>query len=199
MGKGKFERNKHHVDVGTIGHMDHGKTTLVAAIVSIVHSRSMELVRIFWSQHTQADALSMSMDELHVDVERVIREGSGATQAQAVAELGTSAFVGVEPVGEIRASSELGVAPYADIWSWLQPGCKLYTADQVKAADSVMEDALRYRWLRINAIGAFRTNDGKGPVSVYHLSKIPAIPGIPEETDAAIDAAIAAQQGEKHE
>lgn len=49
--------------------------------------------------------------------------------------------------------------------------------------------AARYRWLRINAIGAFRTNDGKGPVSVYHLSKIPAIPGIPEETDAAIDAA----------
>lgn len=39
------------------------------------------------------------------------------------------------------------------------------------------------------ASGAFRTNDGKGPVSVYHLSKIPAIPGIPEETDAAIDAA----------
>ena len=56
-------------------------------------------------------------------------------------------------------------------------------------ADSVLEDAARYRWLRIYAIGAFRTNDGKGPVSVYHLSKIPAIPGIPEETDAAIDAA----------
>ena len=57
------------------------------------------------------------------------------------------------------------------------------------------KDAARYRWLRINAIGAFRTNDGKGPVSVYHLSKIPAIPGIPEETDAAIDAALAAQGG----
>lgn len=60
-------------------------------------------------------------------------------------------------------------------------------------------DAMRYRWLRINAIGAFRTNDGKGPVSVYHLSKIPAIPGIPEETDAAIDAALAAQEGKSHD
>lgn len=61
--------------------------------------------------------------------------------------------------------------------------------DYERTAHSVMEDAMRYRWLRINAIGAFRTNEGKGPVSVYHLSKIPAIPGIPEETDAAIDAA----------
>jgi len=57
------------------------------------------------------------------------------------------------------------------------------------AAQGDALDAVRYRWLRINAIGAFRTNDGNGPVSVYHLSKIPAIPGIPEETDAAIDAA----------
>ncbi|MDI6706482.1 MAG: GTP-binding protein, partial [Bacillota bacterium] len=32
MGKAKFERNKPHVNVGTIGHIDHGKTTLTAAI-----------------------------------------------------------------------------------------------------------------------------------------------------------------------
>ena len=76
-------------------------------------------------------------------------------------------------------------------------GTKLYTHPQPAAQDA--EDAKRYRWLRRNAIGAFRTNDGKGPVSVYHLCKIPAIPGIPEETDAAIDAAIAAQQGDSHE
>ena len=63
--------------------------------------------------------------------------------------------------------------------------------------DSIVLDAMRYRWLRIHAIGAFRTNKGKGPVSVYHLSKIPAIPGIPEETDAAIDAAR--KQGENHD
>ena len=62
-------------------------------------------------------------------------------------------------------------------------------------SDAVVKDAARYRWLRTNAIGAFRTNNGNGPVSVYHLSKIPAIAGIPEETDAAIDAAIAAQKG----
>ncbi|MCX7304080.1 MAG: GTP-binding protein, partial [Hyphomicrobiales bacterium] len=32
MAKGKFERNKPHVNVGTIGHVDHGKTSLTAAI-----------------------------------------------------------------------------------------------------------------------------------------------------------------------
>jgi elongation factor Tu len=36
MAKAKFERNKPHVNVGTIGHVDHGKTTLTAAITSIL-------------------------------------------------------------------------------------------------------------------------------------------------------------------
>ncbi|MFN8962507.1 MAG: GTP-binding protein, partial [Betaproteobacteria bacterium] len=35
MAKGKFERKKPHVNVGTIGHVDHGKTTLTAAINNI--------------------------------------------------------------------------------------------------------------------------------------------------------------------
>jgi elongation factor Tu len=36
MGKAKFERNKVHVNVGTIGHVDHGKTTLTAAITMVL-------------------------------------------------------------------------------------------------------------------------------------------------------------------
>ena len=36
MAKGKFERNKPHVNVGTIGHVDHGKTTLTAAISTVL-------------------------------------------------------------------------------------------------------------------------------------------------------------------
>ena len=35
MGKAKFERNKEHVNIGTIGHVDHGKTSLTAAITKI--------------------------------------------------------------------------------------------------------------------------------------------------------------------
>lgn len=36
MAKGKFERNKPHVNIGTIGHVDHGKTTLTAAITKVL-------------------------------------------------------------------------------------------------------------------------------------------------------------------
>jgi elongation factor Tu len=36
MGKAKFERNKPHVNIGTIGHVDHGKTTLTAAITKVL-------------------------------------------------------------------------------------------------------------------------------------------------------------------
>jgi len=36
MAKEKFERNKPHLNVGTIGHVDHGKTTLTAAITSVL-------------------------------------------------------------------------------------------------------------------------------------------------------------------
>ena len=35
MSKGKFERTKPHVNVGTIGHVDHGKTTLTAALTKV--------------------------------------------------------------------------------------------------------------------------------------------------------------------
>ena len=36
MAKAKFERKKPHVNVGTIGHVDHGKTTLTAAITMVL-------------------------------------------------------------------------------------------------------------------------------------------------------------------
>jgi len=39
MAKGKFERTKPHVNVGTIGHVDHGKTTLTAAITSVLATK----------------------------------------------------------------------------------------------------------------------------------------------------------------
>ena len=39
MAKAKFERTKPHVNIGTIGHVDHGKTTLTAAISKVLHER----------------------------------------------------------------------------------------------------------------------------------------------------------------
>jgi len=39
MGKEKFDRSKPHVNIGTIGHVDHGKTTLTAAITKVLHEK----------------------------------------------------------------------------------------------------------------------------------------------------------------
>ncbi|MFV2018795.1 elongation factor Tu [Micromonospora sp. LOL_023] len=43
MAKAKFERTKPHVNIGTIGHIDHGKTTLTAAITKVLHDRMPDL------------------------------------------------------------------------------------------------------------------------------------------------------------
>ena len=41
MAKAKFEREKPHVNIGTIGHVDHGKTTLTAALTKICADKGM--------------------------------------------------------------------------------------------------------------------------------------------------------------
>ncbi len=43
MAKAKFERTKPHVNIGTIGHVDHGKTTLTAAITKVLHDKYPQL------------------------------------------------------------------------------------------------------------------------------------------------------------
>ncbi|WP_278314497.1 elongation factor Tu [Lolliginicoccus levis] len=47
MAKAKFERTKPHVNIGTIGHVDHGKTTLTAAITKVLHDTFPELNKSF--------------------------------------------------------------------------------------------------------------------------------------------------------
>jgi elongation factor Tu len=43
MAKQKFERTKPHLNIGTMGHIDHGKTTLTAAITKVLHERNPEV------------------------------------------------------------------------------------------------------------------------------------------------------------
>ena len=43
MAKAKFERDKTHINIGTIGHVDHGKTTLTAAITKVLHEKYPEM------------------------------------------------------------------------------------------------------------------------------------------------------------
>src|ERR1017187_5722867 len=47
--KEKFDRSKPHVNIGTIGHLDHGKTTLTAAITTVLASKGLAEVRDFSS------------------------------------------------------------------------------------------------------------------------------------------------------
>ncbi len=56
MGKAKFERTKPHLNVGTIGHIDHGKTTLTAAITKVLSSRKL-------AQFTAFDQIDKAPEE----------------------------------------------------------------------------------------------------------------------------------------
>ncbi len=56
MGKAKFERNKPHLNVGTIGHIDHGKTTLTAAITKVLASKKL-------AQFTAFDQIDKAPEE----------------------------------------------------------------------------------------------------------------------------------------
>jgi elongation factor Tu len=56
--KAKFERTKPHVNIGTIGHVDHGKTTLTAAITRVLHEEFPEL-----NPFTPFDAIDKAPEE----------------------------------------------------------------------------------------------------------------------------------------
>jgi elongation factor Tu len=56
MAKAKFERNKPHVNVGTIGHVDHGKTTLTAALTKISSDKGMGTKYISYDEVAKASA-----------------------------------------------------------------------------------------------------------------------------------------------
>jgi elongation factor Tu len=54
MGKAKFERTKPHVNIGTMGHIDHGKTTLTAAITKVLHDRNPKVAFTAFDQIDKA-------------------------------------------------------------------------------------------------------------------------------------------------
>ena len=54
MAKQKFERTKPHVNVGTMGHIDHGKTTLTAAITKVLHDRNPNVAYTAFDQIDKA-------------------------------------------------------------------------------------------------------------------------------------------------
>ena len=58
MAKEKFDRSKEHVNIGTIGHVDHGKTTLTAAITMVLAKKGLSVITSYSIHYTKLyDAL----------------------------------------------------------------------------------------------------------------------------------------------
>jgi elongation factor Tu len=72
MAKQKFERTKPHVNIGTMGHIDHGKTTLTAAITKVLHDRNPAVAYTPFDQIDKAPeekARGITISIAHVEYE----------------------------------------------------------------------------------------------------------------------------------
>ncbi|MFU8793355.1 MAG: elongation factor Tu [Acholeplasmataceae bacterium] len=75
MAKQKFERNKTHVNIGTIGHVDHGKTTLTAAITTVLAKKGFAQVKDYASIDSAPEekARGITINTAHVEYETETR------------------------------------------------------------------------------------------------------------------------------
>src|SRR4029450_13507076 len=72
MSKEKFDRSKPHVNIGTIGHVDHGKTTLTAAITKVLGKNNPKVQFIAFDQIDKAPeekARGITIATAHVEYE----------------------------------------------------------------------------------------------------------------------------------
>jgi len=75
MAKAKFERNKPHVNIGTIGHVDHGKTTLTAAITTVLARAGFTEVRDYASIDSAPEerARGITINTAHIEYQTEAR------------------------------------------------------------------------------------------------------------------------------
>ena len=75
MAKENFDRSKPHVNIGTIGHVDHGKTTLTAAISSVLASKGLAQVRDFSSidNAPEEKERGITINTSHIEYETAVR------------------------------------------------------------------------------------------------------------------------------
>ena len=75
MAKEKFERSKPHVNIGTIGHVDHGKTTLTAAITTVLAKAGLSELRSFDSidNAPEEKERGITINTAHVEYETANR------------------------------------------------------------------------------------------------------------------------------
>jgi elongation factor Tu len=75
MAKETFQRTKPHVNIGTIGHVDHGKTTLTAAITMVLHAKGLSEMRSFDSidNAPEEKARGITINTSHVEYQTAAR------------------------------------------------------------------------------------------------------------------------------
>lgn len=75
MAKAKFERTKPHVNIGTIGHVDHGKTTLTATITMVLAKKGLSQVRDYASIDSAPEekARGITINTAHIEYETANR------------------------------------------------------------------------------------------------------------------------------
>ena len=75
MAKEKFERTKTHVNIGTIGHVDHGKTTLTAAITTVLAKKGLSEVKSFdqIDNAPEEKERGITINTAHVEYETAVR------------------------------------------------------------------------------------------------------------------------------
>ena len=75
MAKQKFERTKPHVNIGTIGHVDHGKTTLTAAITNVLAGEGLATKQDYAQidKAPEEKARGITINASHVEYETVNR------------------------------------------------------------------------------------------------------------------------------
>ena len=66
MAKEKFDRSKPHVNIGTIGHVDHGKTTLTAAITTVLAKNGLSELRSFDSIDNAPEEKERGLSLIHI-------------------------------------------------------------------------------------------------------------------------------------
>ena len=72
MAKAKFERNKQHLNIGTMGHIDHGKTTLTAAITKVLAAKNPNVTATAFDMIDKAPeekARGITINIAHVEYE----------------------------------------------------------------------------------------------------------------------------------
>ena len=102
MAKQKYERTKPHANIGTIGHVDHGKTTLTAAITKVLASKGgaefMDYSMIDKAPEERERGITINTS--HVEYETATRRSKKAAATEATPAAETAAPVAEAPAAE---------------------------------------------------------------------------------------------------